>query len=96
LEKVLDLNIQAQDHEQKNRIRKLIKSYFKDRDCFTMVRPMLKEKDLQNLENSGPDRLRPEFLEQILTLRKKIINRVKVKTFKNQPLSAEMYINLIK
>ena len=96
MEKVLDLNIQTQDHEQKNRIRKLIKSYFKDRDCFTMIRPMLKEKDLQNLDNSGPDRLRPEFLEQILFLRKKILNRVKVKSFKNQPLTGDMYINLIK
>jgi len=90
------LNIQTKDHDQKNRIRKLIKSYFKDRDCFTMVRPLLKEKDLQNLENSAPDKLRPEFLEQILSLRKKILNRVKVKTFKNQPLTADMYINLIK
>jgi hypothetical protein len=96
LEKVLDVNIQAQDHEQKNKIRKLIKSYFKDRDCFTMVRPMLKEKELQNMDNSTPDKLRPEFLEQILSLRKKILNRAKVKTFKNQPLTADMYINLIK
>lgn len=61
-----------------------------------MVRPMLKEKELQNLENSGPDKLRPEFLEQILSLRKKILTRVKVKTFKNQPLTPDMYINLIK
>lgn len=67
-----------------------------DRDCFTMVRPMVKEKELQNLENSGPEQLRPEFLEQILSLRKKILNKVKVKTFKNQPLSPDMYINLIK
>lgn len=93
---MLDFNIHTQDHEQKNKIRKLIKAYFKDRDCFTMVRPMLKEKELQNLENSGPDKLRPEFLEQILSLRKKILNRVRVKTFKNQPLTSDMYINLIK
>lgn len=85
-----------QEQEQKNQIRKSIKTYFKDRDCFTMVRPMLKEKDLQNLDNSSPEKLRPEFLEQILNLRKKILTRVKVKTFKNKPLTPDMYINLIK
>lgn len=61
-----------------------------------MVRPMLKEKDLQNLDNSSADKLRPEFLEQVLQLRKKILNRVKVKSFKNRPLTPEMYINFIK
>jgi hypothetical protein len=35
--------------EEKNRIRKMIKSFFKDRDCFTMVRPVENEVDLQNL-----------------------------------------------
>lgn len=85
-----------QEQEQKNKIRKLIKTYFRDRDCFTMVRPMLKEKDLQNLDNSTPEKLRPEFLEQVLHLRKKILNRVKVKSFKNRPLTPDMYINLIK
>ena len=36
--------------EQKNRIRRMIKQFFKDRDCFTMVRPVENEKDLQNLQ----------------------------------------------
>jgi NRPS condensation-like uncharacterized protein len=35
--------------EKKNRIRKLIRNYFKDKDCFTMVRPTEEEKDLQNV-----------------------------------------------
>ena len=85
-----------QEQEQKNKIRKLIKTYFKDRDCFTMVRPTMKEKDLQNLDKSSADKLRPEFLEQVLTVRKKVLGRVKVKTFKGKPLTPDMYINLIK
>jgi len=92
----LDNTKSHQEQEQKNKIRKLIKTYFRDRDCFAMVRPMLKEKDLQNLDNSSADKLRPEFLEQVLQLRKKILNRVKVKSFKNRPLTPDMYINLIK
>lgn len=35
--------------EKKNRIRRLIVNFFKDRDCFTMVRPIEDEKDLQVL-----------------------------------------------
>lgn len=96
LEKVLENNKSQYDMDQKNKIRKLIKSYFKDRDCYTMVRPLLKEKELQNLENMGPEKLRPEFLEQILQLRKKILTRVKVKTFKGKALNGEMYLNMIK
>ena len=32
--------------ENKNRIRRMIVSFFKDRDCFTMVRPTEDEKSL--------------------------------------------------
>ena len=48
LEKVLEGSKNMQD--PKNKIRKLIKAYFKDRDCFTMVRPLTNEGQLQNLE----------------------------------------------
>lgn len=32
--------------EKKNRVRRLITSMFKERDCFTMVRPTEEERDL--------------------------------------------------
>lgn len=31
---------------EKNRIRKLIKSYFKHRHCFTMIRPVINEQEI--------------------------------------------------
>ena len=94
LEKVLEGTKNIQD--PKNKIRKLIKAYFKDRDCFTMVRPLTNENQLQNLEDLAPDKLRPEFLEQIIGLRKKVLGRVKVKTLNGKPLTGEMYLNLVK
>ena len=94
LEKVLEGNKSIND--PKNKIRKLIKAYFKDRDCFTMVRPLTNEDQLQSLETLEPEKLRPEFLEQILQLRKKVLSRVKVKTLKGKALNSEMYLNLIK
>lgn len=35
--------------EKKNKIRRLISNYFREKDCFTMVRPTEQEKDLQNV-----------------------------------------------
>ena len=94
LEKVLEGTKNLQD--PKNKIRKLIKAYFKDRDCSTMVRPLTNENKLQNLEDLPPEQLRPEFLEQIIALRKKVLGRVRVKTLNGKPLNGEMYLNLIK
>ena len=56
LEKVLEGTKNLQD--PKNKIRKLIKAYFKDRDCATMVRPLTNENKLQNLEDLPPEQLR--------------------------------------
>ena len=48
---------------KKNRVRNLIKSYFKEKDLFVMARPVEEESDLQNLTNLPDERLRKEFLE---------------------------------
>lgn len=80
--------------EQKNRIRRLLKSFFADRDCCTMVRPVTKEEDLQNLENTKLSELRSEFVEQVVQLRRKVINRIKPKTLNGKMLTGEMLCNL--
>ena len=94
LEKILEGNKNAND--PKNKIRKLIKTYFKDRDCFTMIRPLMNEGQLQNLEDLPLEKLRPDFLEQVLNLKKKVLGRVKIKSLNGKALNSEMYINLIK
>lgn len=58
----------------------MICSFFKDRDCYTMVRPTEEEKDLQKLNSLQDDNLRPEFVTQMKNLRTKIFKRVKPKT----------------
>ena len=58
--------------EQKNKIRNLLKDFFKERDCVTLVRPLTSEENLQNLERLDLSKLRPEFREHILNIRKKI------------------------
>lgn len=81
--------------ENKNRIRRLLKSYFKERDCCTMIRPLTEEDQLQNLEKMELDELRAEFVEQVMQLRRKVLNRVKPKTLNGQPLNGEMLFDLL-
>ena len=42
------------------------------------------------------DQLRPEFVEQIHTLRRKVVQRIKAKTLNGKPLNGEMLFNLAK
>lgn len=82
--------------EQKNRIRKLLKCFFKDRDCSCVVRPLTSEEDLQNLENLEFDSLREEFKTQINSLRSKVMKRIKPKTILNgRKLNGEMFVGLV-
>ena len=41
-----------------------------------MIRPLTSEDELQNLEKMEISDLRPEFVEQVMGLRRKVINRV--------------------
>jgi len=80
--------------EQKNRIRRLLKSFFKERDCCTMVRPLTKEENLQCLDKMEIGDLRPEFVEQVMTLRRKVLNRIRPKMMEGKKLNGEMLVNL--
>lgn len=82
--------------DKKNRIRRLLKSFFKERDCCTMIRPLTNEGQLQNLADIPLENLRPEFVEQVHTLRRKVMHRIKPKQLNNKPLNGEMLYNLAK
>ena len=96
LEKALE-NISGNNEiiEEKNRVRKLIRTYFPERDCFTMVRPVENEKDLQNLEYLSNEELREEFLKQAENFRNKIINIACPKTFRKKLLNGSMLVELV-
>lgn len=65
--------------EEKNRIRRLMKDFFPDRDCNILIRPVRTEKELQNLEQMELEDLRVEFVEQVLQLRKKVFGKIRPK-----------------
>jgi hypothetical protein len=82
--------------EQKNRIRRLIQTFFRERDCFTMVRPLTNEDQLQTLEKRDLKELRPEFIEQVMELRKRIFKQSKVKYLNGKQLTGEMLAGLLR
>lgn len=59
-----------------------------------MIRPLTKEENLQNLEKMELDELRPEFIEQVMQLRRKVINRIKPKMMHGKKLNGLMLYNL--
>ena len=81
--------------EEKNRVRELIKNYFKEKDLFVMVRPVEEESDLQNLQNLPDNRLRKEFLEQAKLFRNKVMKKIKPKIFRKKNLNGFLLIQLI-
>ena len=81
--------------EEKNRVRELIKNYFKEKDLFVMVRPVEEESDLQNLQHLPDDKLRKEFLEQAKLFRNKVMKKIKPKIFKNKNLNGFLLVQLI-
>jgi len=89
-------NSQELINSNKESVRQIIKYYFKNRECLTMVRPTHAESDLQNLDNLSNDKLRPDFLEQVIYLRKKIFSNCRPKTFNGVKLNSISYLNIIK
>ena len=82
--------------EEKNRVRRLIRHFFSERDCFTMVRPVEDERLLQNLAVVADDMMRDEFANQVNMLRARSLKKVRPKTIKGRPINGPMLIQLAK
>jgi len=59
-----------------------------------MIRPLTNEENLQNLAKMQLSELRKEFVEQVISLRKKVIQRVKPKMLNGKALSGSMLLTL--
>ena len=81
--------------DQKNRIRRLIKEFFRDRDCFTLVRPLTEENELQSLERRPFSEMRQEFVSQSYELREMLFTQDKIKKIKGKEISGEILAGLL-
>ena len=82
--------------KNKNKIRRMIKHFFTDRDWVTVVRPVENEKELQHLNHLSEQDLRPKFIEQIKSVKRRIFNNVKPKILNGKILNGSMLLELWK
>ena len=59
-----------------------------------MIRPLTNEENLQNLAQMELDELRADFVEQVMSLRRKVINRIKPKMLNGKKLTGAMMATL--
>ncbi|KAG1666992.1 hypothetical protein FOA52_014304 [Chlamydomonas sp. UWO 241] len=71
----------------RNKMRDSIKGVFPERDCFTLVRPCLEEKDLTNMDKLRPNQLRPEFRRAFDELSNLVLSKTGPKQFRGTPIS---------
>ncbi|EGB12591.1 hypothetical protein AURANDRAFT_19411, partial [Aureococcus anophagefferens] len=63
----------------RNQIRTLLSSFFRERDCCTLVRPAEDEATLRNLSNVPLGELRPEFQTGLAALKTKVFASMRAK-----------------
>lgn len=81
--------------QSKNAIRSSIKQLFRDRDCFTLVRPVVDEKQLRTIDAIPYNQLRSEFRVQSEELVQKIFDEAPVKTINGQALTGDSFVSLL-
>ena len=97
LEKALELQKGSSDAvENKNKIRRMIKHFFNERDWVTLIRPIEDEKQLQNLNDLPESDLRSEFTTQVKSIQAKIRKRVKPKILNDKVLNGQTLLELLK
>jgi hypothetical protein len=81
---------------KKNEIRKLLKLFFKERDCYTLIRPVSDEKKLRNIDKIPKSELREDFLKQMEDLVSRIFLMTRPKLIQGSFINGKMYIDLVK
>lgn len=78
----------------RNATRTTIKSFFRQRECATLVRPVDDEADLQRLDTLPFEDLRPVFQDEMNAVRARVLNHIKAKTFRGANMSGAMLYDL--
>ena len=96
------VNETTEEAKQKNEIRKILREFFRERECFTFVRPVNQEKKLRNIQDVPFEDLRTEFKEQINYFVERVYSTAKVKLIDGVAVTGvllcsllEMYVDAI-
>ena len=80
--------------DERNDIRRSIKSLFSSRTCYTMVRPSNDEKQMRKEGGLLYEDLRPEFIEQLEELRGIVLENSRTKQMNGCAVNGPMLVNL--
>ena len=81
---------------ENNLIRENIIKYFHERECVTLPRPVDSEDDLHNLQNIPFYKLKPNFRDEFLNLKRKIYETSKPKKIGHKTLTGPILAELLK
>lgn len=80
--------------KQRQGIRQCIREYFKERDCFTLPRPVNDEKLLRNIEELNYEHLKEPFKIQLEAMINSVRNNLKPKFVDNVPVDGTAFCKL--
>jgi hypothetical protein len=92
---LVDPQIISKASEGSRRIRMALLTFFKDRDCLTMVRPVDDEEKFKNLNSLPVETLRPEFNRAVNCIRDKILTKTGPKQLNGNFLTPRNYVAMI-
>ena len=78
----------------RNRTRRFFKAFFRDRHCFTLVRPVDDEAALQQLEELPASTLRREFIDGVAALRAHVLSHATPKQLSGRDVTGPMLVSL--
>ena len=78
-----------------NYFKKLITQTFKKRGCFTLPRPLVNEKELQNIYSMSEEDLRPEFEQDLKSFLQFLSLNIRPKMLNNSAMTSSVLIGLL-
>jgi len=79
---------------ERNRIRHMLTSFFQERNCTTLVRPINDERALQKIDEVPYNKLRKEFRQALEELKKQLFEQLKPKALSGRDLNGAMFAGL--
>jgi hypothetical protein len=79
---------------KKNMIREAITKYFKERECFTMIRPVSDEAKLAHVDSLKWEELKTDFRKEVTSFVKDVKKKLRPKVVNGKFLNASMVLSL--
>ena len=81
---------------ERNRVRQMMTAFFTERKCFPLVRPLLDESKLQEIDKVGFANLRGEFKEGVDALKAHLYeSHLRPKEIHGRPLNGASFVGLV-